>query len=49
MTERLALACADAHPMRPDLLCALLSGHGGSHRADDDTCWDDAWTAVLAS
>lgn len=47
--QRLGLFCAEPHPMRADLLCALLSGHGGRHRADDGTGWDDAWIVGVAS
>lgn len=42
--QRPALFCAAAHPLRPDLLCSRLSGHGGAHAGDDDGSWVDGWT-----
>lgn len=46
MTEpqRPAVRCANPHPLCPELLCERLSGHGGTHGADDGSNWIDDWT-----
>lgn len=44
--QRPALWCGAEHPIADGVLCRRLSGHGGTHSADEDTAWDE-WDCVV--
>lgn len=36
-----ALACANAMPLDPSVLCRRLTGHSGTHSSDGTAAWAD--------